>query len=475
MTNLYKYFLTSEIICLDELPNITDIFLKTKNPQTKSILEKRKHEIDDFLDKKKKDKLELFDIKYYIFKDITELYNDLINIKINIKEFCIKLIFFLYSTKENISTIEKYLEINTIYPVLKNPFEYNSLSYLKSKLSNIIHENENKNISKNIDIITQGSFINFLMPSIGIVFSNLSSDTLPIPSSTPSSTNTFISLIEYILGIEHEIQGVQGKELSKRIPLLSIDINKTIIEILYKGFYNNTNNNNIIKKKIEEIIISPDDIFSIKTNNKKLNKKKIKTEYIIPYKYDSTKGKIILILKNEYGQKSVSEVLKLNYDIIKRVLKDLRDLSDIENLNKENYKNILACFLFFIIQLVYDINKLYLTKLNNVIMEISDISGLNFINMDIESTLEYISSLSKSLYKFKLILLNNFNTFLKPSKSFDNNYGMKKNENGYLQVEDKKIDFEPGKFCIFKSHYRHNGYEFKNSRFWRVSVNILVK
>ena len=132
MTNLYKYFLTSEIICLDELPNITDIFLKTKNPQTKSILEKRKHEIDDFLDKKKKDKLELFDIKYYIFKDITELYNDLINIKINIKEFCIKLIFFLYSTKENISTIEKYLEINTIYPVLKNPFEYNSLSYLKS-------------------------------------------------------------------------------------------------------------------------------------------------------------------------------------------------------------------------------------------------------------------------------------------------------------------------------------------------------
>ena len=25
-----------------------------------------------------------------------------------------------------------------------------------------------------------------------------------------------------------------------------------------------------------------------------------------------------------------------------------------------------------------------------------------------------------------------------------------KNENGYLQVEDKKIDFEPGKFCIFK-------------------------
>ena len=50
-----------------------------------------------------------------------------------------------------------------------------------------------------------------------------------------------------------------------------------------------------------------------------------------------------------------------------------------------------------------------------------------------------------------------------------------RNEHGYLQVEDKKIDFEPGKFVVFKSHYRHNGYGFKDSKLWRVSVNMLIE
>ena len=292
------------------------------------------------------------------------------------------------------------------------------------------------------------------MPSIGIVFSNLSSD----------KKHTFMGLIQYILEDENNIK---GKELYDRIPLLGIDIKKTIIEILYKGFSNNSNEDNILKRKIEEISIDTDDIFSIKTDNKKLNKKKIKTEYIIPYKYDSTKKKITLILKNEYGQKSISEVLELNYKIIKHVLENLD-----ENIDKENYKNVLVCFLFFIIQLVYDINKQYLTKLNNVIMEISDISGLNFIDMDIESTLEYISSLSKSLYKIKLILLNNFNTFLKPSKSFDNNYGMKKNENGYFVPESVFLESSKNIIDNYPFMFNNNSIIIRESQLQKFILNF---
>ena len=50
-----------------------------------------------------------------------------------------------------------------------------------------------------------------------------------------------------------------------------------------------------------------------------------------------------------------------------------------------------------------------------------------------------------------------------------------KNEHGHLQVENKKFDFEPGKFIVFKSHHRHNGYGFKNSKFWRVTVNMVIE
>ena len=129
MTNLYDNFLTSEIICLEELPNITDIFLKKKQKRDKSILKERKHEIDDFFDKKAKeykvDKKLLFNNRYYIFNDIINLYNKLDSS--NIKLFCIKLIFFLYSVKENISSIEKYLDISVKISTNKNIYPYENI------------------------------------------------------------------------------------------------------------------------------------------------------------------------------------------------------------------------------------------------------------------------------------------------------------------------------------------------------------
>lgn len=47
---------------------------------------------------------------------------------------------------------------------------------------------------------------------------------------------------------------------------------------------------------------------------------------------------------------------------------------------------------------------------------------------------------------------------------------------GALQVEENKIDFEPGKFLIFKSNEIHEGVG-PNQRipYWRISINYVIK
>tara|TARA_R100001086_G_scaffold11265_2_gene5903 strand:- start:1592 stop:2125 length:534 start_codon:yes stop_codon:yes gene_type:complete len=47
---------------------------------------------------------------------------------------------------------------------------------------------------------------------------------------------------------------------------------------------------------------------------------------------------------------------------------------------------------------------------------------------------------------------------------------------GHLQVEDKKIDYKPGRFMIFKSDSIHNGVgPSQKIPYWRISINYLVQ
>jgi len=49
------------------------------------------------------------------------------------------------------------------------------------------------------------------------------------------------------------------------------------------------------------------------------------------------------------------------------------------------------------------------------------------------------------------------------------------NWGGELTIESEKINFEPGKFLIFKSNLRHNGVgPNKKIPYWRISINYVV-
>jgi hypothetical protein len=57
--------------------------------------------------------------------------------------------------------------------------------------------------------------------------------------------------------------------------------------------------------------------------------------------------------------------------------------------------------------------------------------------------------------------------FLTPE--WDLNWG------GELYIEDKKFQYEPGKFIIFKSNLRHNGIGLnKTVPFWRITLNYVI-
>jgi len=47
---------------------------------------------------------------------------------------------------------------------------------------------------------------------------------------------------------------------------------------------------------------------------------------------------------------------------------------------------------------------------------------------------------------------------------------------GALFIENKKFEFEPGKFIIFKSNLRHNGIGVnKKIPFWRITLNYVIE
>lgn len=57
--------------------------------------------------------------------------------------------------------------------------------------------------------------------------------------------------------------------------------------------------------------------------------------------------------------------------------------------------------------------------------------------------------------------------FLTPQWDF--NWG------GELYIEDKKLQYEPGKFIIFKSNLRHNGIGLNQTvPFWRITLNYVI-
>jgi hypothetical protein len=111
----------------------------------------------------------------------------------------------------------------------------------------------------------------------------------------------------------------------------------------------------------------------------------------------------------------------------------------IKKLNEKKYKNVLACFLFFLIRILYDIIKEYINSIDILLTQLLNVKDKRFDSLNIKGAFEYTTLLNTSLYKFKLILLNNFYNLFIPSKIIKNNYGMEKDANNCYVLESNSI------------------------------------
>lgn len=472
MSYIDNYFETKQNISTKKIESSVNIFSDMRTiTASKSILKSEYNlEINEYI---KKNEIKKKDLDYFEkIKILENLSNDftinLINDN-NIEKFAKDLI----SIKEELNKIkyliDNYFKINNSK---KNIFYDNPINF-KNKNS-LLHDDffidsVNKQIYSNydqinisIDILLSGNIMNNSLPSIGLIDSYLSKNNSTAPK-------TFINFVERILNDRNLKENIINE-----IPFKSLNIGSTISSLLLNVKNNNANNlNNIINNEkmgllletmINNIEINLNNIFLINGNNNK--KKKIKTEYIIPYKYDNVKNQIILMTKSEVEKiNDFDKLFKNNRTIALMVITDIfktctgtitKD-DGIKKLNKKNYKNVLACFLFFIIRVSCDILKEYINNIDKLLIQILDVKEKRFGILNIKDAFDYTISLNTSLYKFKLILLNNFYQLFIPSKIVKNNYGMEKDSNNCYIPESNSI-------FLNSDEYIYDNYPFNNCK-----------
>ena len=427
-SDLFQYFMTAKNLSKNNLEDISYIF--NKNFYVKqSILELFISEINSYIEKHK---VKISEInKDNVLKILSDYYD-----KYLINTFNPKLFFtYFMSYKslltlniENINNLKKLFEKITIQNVKKynenlyynNPLNYQYLNEINNNKSIDIHSLTNK-VNTVINILTQGNRINLSLPTIGIIYS--------------ADTN---KNIKTITGFMSKLVNMKSNEnITEHISLKSLNLGTTLTDILFK--IKNYNEKNPIrtsfKNTIDNININLVDLLTVKIDNKlSKNSRKIKSEYIIPYKINTKKNinDIIQFDKNDYDKyRKISDLFDKNNAIVNYVLTHIKSNS----LDKKNHKNVLACYLFYIIKLTFDIYNAYIDKIDDFLREIIESRNKAFIDLNIKEAFEYTSLLKTSTYKLKLILLNNFYNLFLPTQILQGSYGMKLNDYGCYIAE----------------------------------------
>ena len=438
---------------------IKSIPLKTNTNKKTTILENDKKEIKDFL---KKNKV----TNYKIIEKLNNSFKELLKNNSNIDNFFKELIFYKDITNKNIVFINLFLIVGDRFNnysfenynenlVYQNPIELNPDIFLNKnnesfKINTVSSNYNSKKLEIIQDILTKGTYINLSLPSIGV----------------PSDYIHFIN-DELMKLNDHSID--KETDLSKKLPLKKLKIGEKIAELLFSNSNYNFNKNlnkdkKLVQNLIEGISVTVEDIFYIqKLNNKK--KDKIKSEFIISYTKEFKQ-----ISKSDVDKiQNVNQLATHNNSLLISVLNGVfkfasTDESEkIKQLDKKYYKEILASYLFYIINVVSSILSEYINKIDIILSNIIDSKEKRFGLLNIESAFNYTSLLKVSTLKFKRILLNNFYQLFIPNKIAEEYYGMKLTDTG---------TFVPEGLFINSNESIYENYPFTSSSTDNVEVNI---
>lgn len=461
----YNFFKTDKNLSLEQISSIASIpilntsILKNYEVNINDFIRGPKKNMPSAMILKKMDELKKFRTLELISNNIFDIF--LKNNK-NIFLFSKEIILVKYRLREYINSIKEFLKlkdqklfssylIHTYKDNLsyKNPITFANIheldrNYIIDKIY-VDYDKNKKKLQKLLDIMFHGDYINLSLPSMGA----MSSD---IEDSSSTTTKNFVNFIYELLKYFSELDSAAINNNSKfilNLPITELEISKIIArKLVNENNMNNklnlpdnfslstSNTNSDIVKLIENNINGIDVklkelMFDVKT-------KKIKPEFLIPYKIDKdkidpTKEIITELKKSETSSKlkNLKETMKHNLNIFYYVAsKVFTSPNGIKSMNEPNYKNVLACLLFIIINIVYEFQKEYIKNVNNILIDLTQTSNKKFGKLNIENGFEFIELLNKSLYKFKLVLFNNFYHLFTPGKIQNTIYGMKKNEAG---------------------------------------------
>ena len=418
----YNLFIIKDNISYKKLEHMNNIFDTIARLTPKSLLDIFKIDIDSNF----KSNNILDSDKFKILELISDKFDQDLLLNKNIEDFFKYFIDFKNIILLNNNYIEIFISItknNKDIPFYYNPINSDSLSkkFLNSiiigdiinKYSSTLNNLDEVEIS--LDILIFGDIINLSLPSIGCINSLFS-----------STSNNYIKFFEEII----QNNNIIGNSLKKEIPLLSLNLGNKLSNLLLNISNNKDLNNinnfkynntikNLVSNMINKININLEDIY--------YNNKKIRNEFIIPY-YINKDAEIEESNKSYIDKiKNFTNLFTSNNKLVIHIIEDIN--KDINNLEKKNYKNVLACYLYYIINICYKILYLYIDKIDDILKNFLNTKDKRFKFLNIESAFEFTQLLKESLLKFKLILLNNFYNLFLPSDISDGNYGMKLNSN----------------------------------------------
>jgi hypothetical protein len=475
MSYPFNYFKTLQNISLDKLKKESNINYIFSSNKEESILNNYKLEINEY-----KKKFQINDSFFDVLEKLSDIFDK--NKKDSLDRFFRTLIIYkndIISNNQNIKNFELFLKkinnvrINTYNKnlIINNPVNFKNIEFtiLKKEYFSYINNYDNvyrEKLKVNIDALLFGNVINLSLPSIGLINNNLSSNKY-----------NFVEFINELINYKSEDDQIVKVPLKKiYIPdkladkLLNLNINKIGSNLDYN--FNNESMKKLIINMIENIDIKLIDIFY---NTKKNNKApKIKNEFIIPYKIEKypTKESVIVNMKKSDIDRinNIEKVIESNNTLITYVVNNIFNKpkeEGIKNLEKKNYKDILACYLFYIINLIHAILKSYIDKIDEILKNIIDSKEKRFTILNIKEAFDYTSLLNKSLLNFNKVLLNNYYNLFIPSKISSGNYGMKINEYSC---------YVPESIFLGNNELIYNEYPFNSSVYNNnISKNNVIK
>lgn len=434
MSDSFDFLISKKLLCKD-YTNLVKNDVNYNRYNEKSILNKYHDEIKKIINESNYNTNLTSNPE---LQELNTLFEELL-INLKIDEFCKKLFKLKsksstkFNVKSNIQEIlNKFKNINNqsnsnkqknniiLNPLFNSSF-IQSLNLNVSNTNNFINNNnQKKKLLINLDILTQGEYINILYPTLGIIQQRKSN----LLVSNPIYTN-YKSILDLFNNILHNIYEKFNNYFN--LPIQFLDFGHTICKLL-----NDTNNLEIIssiKEYINTTDISMEDIMTIKEIKKNKIVLTLNPKYIIPYEFVNGQIKLISTKKIKKYLKNYKLYLQQESNLYNHIIRIIKNLTTLPWREQEkSYQNdiykLFYLFYYRSIILLHDIYYDFINKkVNKFVMALKLSNNKVYKDLNYVQFLNYIEKMNHSLINLKKILLNNLYNIYKPT-IIGKNYGI---------------------------------------------------